>query len=183
MCPDRQILSAYLDGEVGSPWEGTIAEHVASCESCRSVIDSLQTVRHALQRGAEVDWQQPMDRVRQRLLHRQPAAPPKETVWRRQVALPVPVAVLAAALLLTLGVAVAVLAARSNYGYVRVTRAPGGTEFQFAVPYDKVEALLKSVGGSDSAVESVMTLPKNVKLVPVGEPMMVKSANVPRKKQ
>jgi hypothetical protein len=78
---------------------------------------------------------------------------------------------------------VAVLAARSSYGYVRVTRAPGGTEFQFAVPYDKVESLLKSVGGSESAVESVMTLPKNVKLVPVGEPKMVKAADVPRKKQ
>jgi hypothetical protein len=94
-----------------------------------------------------------------------------------------PVAVLAAALLLTFGVTLAVLAARSTMGYIRVTRAPaGGTEYQFAVPYTKVEALLKSMGGADANIESVMTIPKNVKLIPVGEPRMGKANEFPRKK-
>jgi predicted anti-sigma-YlaC factor YlaD len=182
MCPDREILSAYLDGEVRSTWEGAIAEHVALCESCRAVLDSLQTVRRSLRGAPDVPWEHAMERVRLGLLVSKPPASRKIAVWRKQVALPVPVAVLAAALLLTLGVAVAVLAARTSFGYVRVTRAPSGTEFQFAVPYDKVESLLKSVGGTDSSVESVMTLPKNVNLVPVGEPKMIKAADVPRKK-
>ena len=102
---------------------------------------------------------------------------------RRQVSIPLPVAVLAAALLLTFGVSLAVLATRQTMGYIRVTKAPaGGTEYQFAVPYDKVEALLKSMGGADANIESVMTIPKSVKLVPVGEPRMGKAAEFPRKK-
>ena len=75
------------------------------------------------------------------------------------------------------------LIARSDMGYVRITKAPaGGTEYQFAIPYDRVESLLKSVGGSEANIESVMTLPKNVKLVPVSEPRMGKAAEFPRKK-
>ena len=102
-------------------------------------------------------------------------------MWRRAVAVPLPVAVLAAVLLLTLGVSLALTIVRTNIGFVRITRAPaGGTEYQFAVPVDKVEALLKSVGGGDASLEDVMTLPKNVKLIPVGEPRMGKAAEFPR---
>ena len=68
-------------------------------------------------------------------------------------------------------------------GYIRVTRAPaGGAEYQFAVPYDKVEALLKSVGGAAANSDAVMTIPKDVKLVPVGTPRMGTEAEYPRKK-
>ncbi|MBU1079772.1 MAG: zf-HC2 domain-containing protein, partial [Spirochaetes bacterium] len=34
MCPDRELLSAWADGEVPSPWRETIDRHVAACESC-----------------------------------------------------------------------------------------------------------------------------------------------------
>jgi len=182
MCPDREILSAYVDGEVHPPWDASLAEHLTSCGSCQAALESLTASRQALRDAADVEWQEPMDRVRRRLSDTRSRVPRWQPVWRRQIALPVPVAAVAAALLLTLGVAVAVLAVRANVGYVRVTRAPSGTEFQFAVPYDKVESLLKAVGGSDSAVESVMTLPSNVKLIPVGEPRMVKAADAARKK-
>jgi hypothetical protein len=83
-------------------------------------------------------------------------------------------------LLLALGVSLALSIVRSNLGFVRVTRAPaGGTEYQFAVPVDKVEALLRSVGGGDASLEDVITLPKNVKLIPIGEPRMGKAAEFP----
>jgi hypothetical protein len=99
------------------------------------------------------------------------------------VSLPLPLAVLAAVLLVALGVSFALSTARANMGFVKITRAPaGGTEYQFAVPVDKVEALLKSVGGGDTGLEAVLTLPKNVKLIPVGQPRMGKEAEFPRKR-
>jgi len=99
------------------------------------------------------------------------------------VSLPLPLAVLAAVILIALGVSSALSVVRSNLGFVKITKAPaGGTEYQFAVPVDKVEALLKSVGGGDSSLEAVLTLPKNVKLVPVGAPRMGKETEFSRKK-
>jgi predicted anti-sigma-YlaC factor YlaD len=184
MCPDHEILSAYFDGEVAAPWRRQIADHVAGCESCRAWLAGLEDTRRALAEEQVLDWRAPMERVRRRILAHVSVERPRASVWHRQMTLPVPVAALAAALLLILGVTLAVVSTRQNMGFIRITKAPaGGTEYQFAVPYEKVEALLKSVGGSDANIESVMTIPKNVKLVPVGEPRMGKADEFLRKKQ
>jgi predicted anti-sigma-YlaC factor YlaD len=183
MCPDREILSAYLDGEVNPPWDAVIADHVASCVECRGEVARMEATQRALRREAAGDWKEPMERVRRRLLAREPRPAPRTAVWRRQVSLPLPVAALVAVLFVSLGVSLILIASRHDMGYIRITKAPaGGTEYQFAVPYDKVEMLLKSVGGGDANIESVMTLPKDVKLVPVGEPRMGKATEFPRKK-
>ena len=183
MCPDREILSAYFDDEIPAPWKREMAAHVASCQRCRTLLAGLESTRRALARGDEQAWRAPMERVRRGILMHTPLVRPRVSAWRRQVSLPLPIAVLAAALLLTFGISLAVLAMRQNMGYIRVTKAPaGGTEYQFAVPYDKVEALLKSMGGADANIESVMTIPKSVKLVPVGEPRMGRAREFLRKK-
>jgi predicted anti-sigma-YlaC factor YlaD len=182
MCPDREILSAYFDGEVASPWRREIAAHVAGCKLCQTQLSRMGETRRRLEEET-CDGRAPMERVRRRILAHVPFERQRVTAWKRQVSLPLPVAVLAAALLLTFGVTLAVLATRTNMGYIRVTKAPaGGTEYQFAVPYDKVEALLKSMGGAEASMESVMTIPKSVKLIPVGEPRMGKANEFLRKK-
>ena len=183
MCPDREILSAYLDGEIGPPWDAAIGAHVAACPTCRTVMDRLEKTRRILQAEPAGDWKEPMERVRRAILTRIPPVPRPIPAWRRQVSLPLPLAVLAAVLLVALGVSSALSFARTSLGFIKVTKAPaGGTEYQFAVPVDKVEALLKSVGGGDTSLEAVLTLPKNVKLVPVGVPRMGKETEFSRKK-
>jgi predicted anti-sigma-YlaC factor YlaD len=181
MCPDREILSAYIDGEIPAPWDGVIAEHVESCATCRALHARLEETRRILREP--VDLLEPMERVRQRILASPPARSRVISPWRRQVSLPLPVAAVAALLLLTLGVALAMSIARTNVGFIRVTRAPtGGTEYQFAVPADKAEALLKQLGGEEVSREDVITLPKNVKLLPVGQPKMGTETEFLRKK-
>ena len=183
MCPDREILSAYLDGEIGPPWNAAIGEHVSACETCGAVIERLEKTRRILQEDPIGDWKEPMERVRRAILTRVAPLPRPVPAWRRQVSLPLPLAVLAAVLLIALGVSSALSFARTSLGFIKITKAPaGGTEYQFAVPVDKVEALLKSVGGGDTSLEAVLTIPKNVKLVPVGEPRMGKEAEFTRKK-
>jgi predicted anti-sigma-YlaC factor YlaD len=183
MCPDREILSAYFDGEIAAPWGREVEAHLAACSLCRGTLAGMENTRRLLRGEEGPEARAPMERVRRRILARAGTANPRVSAWRRQVSLPLPVAVLAAALLLTLGISLAVLASRTSMGFIRVTRAPaGGTEYQFAVPYDKVEALLKSMGGADANIESVMTIPKNVKLIPVGEPRMGKATEFTRKK-
>jgi len=183
MCPDREILSAFLDGEIASPWDRAIESHVATCPRCAAVLAGHRATRRVLREEPPGEWKASMERVRLRILGQAAPFMHRIPVWKRHVSVPAPLAALAAVLLVALGVTIAVLTARGRVGYVRITNAPGGsTEYQFAVPYDKVESLLKSVGGSDANIESVMTLPKNVNLVPVGEPRMGKATEFPRKK-
>ncbi len=184
MCPDAKIISAFLDGEIDPPWDRTIANHLASCERCRATLEALEGTRQALHAVLPENLREPMERVRRGILSG--ILPPSAPIpaWRRRVEVPLPLAVTAALAVIALGIGLAVMLARSNVGYIRVTRAPaGGVEYQFAYPYDKVESLLKSVGGNAANSEDVLTLPKDVKLVPVGAPSISTEARYPRKKQ
>ena len=183
MCPDRDILSAYIDGEIGVPWDDAIAAHAASCARCRAILDGLNQTRHALHREGELDWKGPMERVRRGILAHATAQPAPSNLWRRKVPVPIPLAALAAVIVLCLGVTLAVVLFRSNVGLVRITKAPAGvTEIQIAAPIGDLEALIRSIGGEDPSNEDIITLPKNVRLIPVGEPRMGKAGDFPRKK-
>lgn len=43
-CPDKDLYSAYVDGELESPWKEKIEAHLVSCEKCRSVVDSYRKI-------------------------------------------------------------------------------------------------------------------------------------------
>ena len=38
MCPDRQIISLYFDGELPSPWKEKMETHLEACPECRAAI-------------------------------------------------------------------------------------------------------------------------------------------------
>ena len=181
MCPDRHIISAYIDGELEHPWDTAIAEHLASCQACGSFYGKLAETRRALREEPVADWSAPMERVRQALR----AHPPRRVapVWEKRLSVPLPVVALAAALLLFFGVTLAVTQLRPRVGFLRITKAPaGGTEIQISAPISELETLLKSVGAEDTTREDVILLPKNVRLLPVGEPRMGKAAEFPKVK-
>ena len=176
MCPDRDMLSSYIDGEIGTPWDGLIGAHAASCARCGAILDELNETRRALHSESAPDWKGPMERVRRGILARAAVRAAPEPVWRRKVSLPLPLAAAAAALVLCLGVALVVALLRSDVGLVRITKAPaGGTEIQIAAPIGDLEWLIKSIGGEEPALEDIIILPKNVRLMPVGEPRMGKA--------
>ncbi|HVO40913.1 MAG TPA: zf-HC2 domain-containing protein [Spirochaetia bacterium] len=183
MCPDRQIISAYLDGEIEAPWDKAIAEHLASCVACRSLYDRMAETKRALREDPVVDVQGSMERVRRQLRERVRPVVREPAVWARRVSLPLPLAALAAALLLFFGITLAITQFRPRIGLVRITKAPaGGTEIQISAPISELETLLKTVGAEDAAREDVIVLPKNVRLLPVGEPRMGKAAEFPKVK-
>ncbi len=183
MCPDRQIISAYLDGEIEPPWDAAIAEHLASCRACETLHARMAETRRILKDEPLADWHAPMERVRHALRAQVPPRRREATVWERRVSVPLPLAALAAALVLFFGVTLAVTQLRPHIGLVRITKAPaGGTEIQISAPISELETLLKSVGAEDTAREDVILLPKNVRLLPVGEPRMGKAAEFPKVK-
>jgi len=183
MCPDRQIISAYLDGEIESPWDTAIAEHLTSCQACRSLHARLAETRRILKEEPVADWHTPMERVRRALRARTLPRRREPLVWERRLSVPLPIAAAAAALVLFLGITLVATQLRPRIGLVRITKAPaGGTEIQISAPISELETLLKSVGAEDTAREDVILLPKNVRLLPVGEPRMGKAAEFPKVK-
>ncbi len=182
MCPDRDILSAFIDGEVGAPWKEALEAHVASCAACRAFVDGLRQTGRAIREEGSPDWSGPMERVRRGILARAVVRPAAARFWKRRLSIPIPVAAAAAAAVIAVVTALAVVSLRVPVGHVRITRAPAGaTEIQISAPIGDLEALLRSVGGEDASQEDVITLPKHVLLYPMGEPRMGKAAEFTRR--
>jgi len=98
MCPDRELLSAYFDGEVPSPWRERIAEHLASCADCAAVVAGYEELARELKADAAAGEAQALARGRARLegLLAAPALPSAASSvpspWKRSVRLPLPAA-------------------------------------------------------------------------------------------
>ena len=183
MCPDREILSAWLDGEIDSPWDRALEEHVGSCPDCRARLERLEAVRRSLLEAPVPDWRPAMERVRSSLVSRGLAAERTSPVWRRHVSLPVPLAAAAVLLVLVLAGALAVAVVRSSFGMVRITRQDSsGTEIRIAAPVSDLESLLQSIDANAGSLEDVIMLPKNFPLSSVGQPLMGKETEFSRRK-
>jgi anti-sigma factor RsiW len=182
MCPDREILSAWLDGEIDAPWDRALEEHVGSCPDCRARTERLEGVRRSLLEAPMPDWRPAMERVRSSLVARGLASEKTVPAWRRRVSLPLPIAVAAAALVMVLAGALTVSVIRSSFGMVRITRqGSGGTEIRIAAPVSDLESLLRSIDKDAGSLEDVIVLPKDVQLVPVGVPRMGKENEFSRR--
>jgi hypothetical protein len=85
MCPDRQLLSAYCDNEVPSPWREKIELHLAECKLCRDAVARYGNLRAALREiDAGVDIPAASGRVLKAVYA---AGTPKPPLWRRRVSL------------------------------------------------------------------------------------------------
>jgi negative regulator of sigma E activity len=48
MCPEPGLISAYVDGEVPSPWKERLAAHIASCPECAARLGKYRALGSAL---------------------------------------------------------------------------------------------------------------------------------------
>jgi hypothetical protein len=53
MCPDKQLLSVYHDGELPSPWKEKMAAHLAVCPACQAVVDSYARLSGVMRTGRD----------------------------------------------------------------------------------------------------------------------------------
>jgi anti-sigma factor RsiW len=176
MCPDRDILSAWMDGELEAPWSRAVEEHLAACAQCRERLAVLERTRALLRADPEPDLAAPMERVRQSVLAQGLAQPsPVARFWQRKVALPVPLAAAAVLLVMLLAGALVLALAQGSFGLIAISRPPaGGTEIRIAAPINDLNTLLGSLNQQAAFREDVIKLPKDVVLTPIGQPRMGK---------
>ena len=126
MCPDKQILSIYLDEELPSPWKEKMETHLKNCPACAEKYENLKRLRVIFQNDinqayessasltgdrqtyTEQEMLDAKSRVWQELAHRRRvklSASFNETkranIWQRRLSIPVPAAA-AAAVIITL---------------------------------------------------------------------------------
>ncbi|MDR0684504.1 MAG: zf-HC2 domain-containing protein [Spirochaetaceae bacterium] len=53
MCPDKQFLSVYFDGELPSPWKERMEQHLETCSGCRETLETYRKMSRYLNAGGE----------------------------------------------------------------------------------------------------------------------------------
>ena len=103
-CPNKELFSAYLDGEIPSPWKEQLAAHLQKCYDCQKQYNSYQKLHTMMQRSvfpAEKDFAQSFSLLstkRKIALHRKKGNAKKKNWIHTSVSVPAPAC--AAALLL-----------------------------------------------------------------------------------
>lgn len=198
MCPEPGLISAFVDGEVPSPWKERLAAHLAACPACAARARSYGGLKEALlspnarDAGAEAAI---LARLESRLAGRlgaqatapEASAPSTQAVagpggpqvhgglWSRRLFVPMPVAMAAAA-------ALVFLAGLAFSGIVRPVRpsvqtlatnqiVPG-----LAQPAS-MEALVSYLESQDAKVNLTIQLPSDALLEASGKPQVVRAAD------
>jgi anti-sigma factor RsiW len=185
MCPDRDLVSAYTDGEVPSPWRERLEEHMASCRDCAALAASYAKLSESLRVEEEPGEAAALARGRERLdalLAEMPVSLPQavprfsglRAVFGRSVSLPLPFAAAVALLVLILGGATTVLAFKPERGDSMQQVASGEIDSHLAKPAS-MEELLHYLNSSDGQVQLTINLPSGATFGSTGKPVIMRS--------
>ncbi|HQL32310.1 MAG TPA: zf-HC2 domain-containing protein, partial [Treponemataceae bacterium] len=73
-CPDADLYSAYVDGEVPSPWKEKLEAHSAVCPDCRKRVQRYQALHSLMKKEIAPVGQTFLDESWERLRVRAAAA-------------------------------------------------------------------------------------------------------------
>jgi anti-sigma factor RsiW len=195
MCPDHDLISAYIDGEVPSPWRERLEEHIASCSDCAALAANYSALGERLRAESGADESAPLARGRERLdallvaipktapLPRAVGTdlkrPSSWAAWRRSISLPLPLAAAAALIVILLGGATTMLALKPERGTSIQAVASGELAPHQAQPAS-MDELLRYLNSSDGQVTLTINLPTGTTFGSAGKPVIMRSGQVLR---
>ena len=184
MCPDRQILSIYFDGELPSPWKEDMEVHLTRCPECRAKLEQYRKLS-AFIAGDRPDLSAERERVWLNLgkavSGRCFGNSGRRRFWRQSVTVPLPAVIAAAALLIaTFTLAVANYAVKRPVPDTGTVAAAGiSLDVQEIVPVSDMDSFLQYLGNEDSTDFMIIRLPETRSFSNPGQPTIIKAADYP----
>jgi hypothetical protein len=177
MCPDREILSVYLDGELPSPWKKKLESHLEGCVRCRERLEAYRAVQRVILDGpASGVMEAAKERVRAGLEKR--AGPwlryRSAGIWRRRVTVPLPAAVAAAAVFVVI---LALAWIRRPALRDPETAVAAEIDMRGIIPVSDMSGVLQYLGGDDTGNYVILRLPESRSFTSAGEPLIIKEAD------
>ncbi|MDR0316603.1 MAG: zf-HC2 domain-containing protein [Treponema sp.] len=198
MCPDRQLLSVYCDGELPSPWKEKLESHLSQCSHCRNHLETFRMISPSAAGSAAAPalpetavLRAAQDRVWQKLEatvnipvepNSHPAVHTRESAfWQRRISLPFPVAAAAAVIIV---IAVAAFWVRRPSEQPVIPNMIMALEEEFdspgIIPVSDMNSVLQYLGNRDSGDILIMRLPESRNFINSGEPAIIRAADYPR---
>jgi anti-sigma factor RsiW len=99
MCPDPQLLSTYVDGELPSPWKEKMENHLSECSVCNNRLENYKRLQELIKLNQDIDdakertWHSLESRKRPQVYSNYFA---RHNLWQRRLSIPLPAAAAAA---------------------------------------------------------------------------------------
>jgi hypothetical protein len=189
MCPDYQILSVYLDGELPSPWKEKMEGHLAQCEKCREKLaayrltdGSPELAPAALAQVRERVWQRLQDagtgRKYSHIIENRPLG--NTVFWRRNIPIPFP-AIAAAAILVIAMTFLWIRRPVENAVQDTAIAASEELDMRGMAPLTDIRGVLQYLSNNDSSDYVILRLPESRNFISSGEPAIIKAADYSRR--
>ena len=185
MCPERQLLSVYFDGEMPSPWKEKMESHIAECPRCAKTLEEYGNLSIKPDMEEEARLSAAKERIWQTLepsfntepdqfVRRMPSQ--SRGVWQRRVSIPLPAA--AAAVILFIALALLWLLRSTGTRETADMTIASETDFEMPgfIPTD-MESVLQYLSGGDNGEVLILHLPEGRNYNNYGGPAIIKAAD------
>ncbi|MDR0909132.1 MAG: zf-HC2 domain-containing protein [Spirochaetaceae bacterium] len=175
MCPDAELLSVYVDGELPSPWKEKLEAHLVSCAECSAKIDSYQRIDSFFEKEKELMTK---GKERPELLF-----PQRQNFWQRRVSIPNSAILAAGAAALALfalsfGLQFARLNTAGSQAAALVADTGANSTASAAVEnypvFSNMDEALKYFSNSGM---DIIQLPVEQSFAPLGKPAIIRAAD------
>jgi anti-sigma factor RsiW len=183
MCPDPQLISVYLDGELPSPWKEKIESHLEHCPECSGKLARYRLLR-ADTAHEEIAMQAAKERVWQKLASQKPVAfrSPERAfaggIWRSKVSIPLP----AAAALIVAVIAMFFLLRPAEQADTTPNMMLASEEIlPGIIPASDMNGVLQYLGALDGGEIIILHLPESRNFSSKGDPAIINATDYSRR--
>ena len=188
MCPKRQIISLYHDGEIPSPWKEKMEAHVESCPKCRAVLAEYGCLGKVLKSDPEKAAMEAQERVWKKLTSPKLVIPgaeshrTREKIRNRNITLPLPVAAAAVLVIIASLALVGINTLSRPPAHNTMTPANIALDDQGIVPVNDIAGVIQFLSDQGLGEFMVIRLPAETpRFSRTGEPVLINAADYSRR--
>jgi len=193
LCPDRQLLSVYFDGEMPSPWKEKMESHIAGCPECARRLEAYRRILRASAGDITGEAEAVKERVWRRLEQctgmadgtadgstAWPTVIRGGAVWRRYISVPLPAAAAAIVLFVVLSFFIALKISKPAESSGMTLAAETEFDAPDVIPVSNMENVLQYLSSRDNGEIIILHLPESRNFVNYGEPAIINAADYSR---
>jgi len=209
MCPDQQLLSIYLDGELPSPWKEKMESHLKVCSVCMEKLETFKHLHDLFKKDntenrkyverivdepeeartySTEEMQAAKERVWGKLESKKNFTPARNRLWRRRVSIPLPAAA-AAAVILAIAAMLWIRGGQASHNAIAGSQSEDRVDFILASE-DEIPGIMPVASdlngvlqylGADGSDIIILKLPESRNFSRAGEPSIIRAADYQRK--
>jgi len=195
MCPDPQLLSIYVDGELPSPWNEKMDSHLKDCPACREKADNFKQLRELFNKDTsakkinEAEIQASKEKI-WRNIEAKRRFTPYSGVWRRKISISIPAAAAAAIIIALITMFISSGGQILNNGFAGKKANPDEKSNIILAAEEEIPGIIPAATdlngvlqylGADGSDIIILRLPENRNFSRAGEPAIIRAADYSRR--